>query len=726
MTLTALLLAALLQSDSVYVTPALRDFLGRAALANRAPPSQLLGYTARLESELAFVLRDSLGREMVGQVEQLAARAEWGRDGRYDVHVVGYRAQTMGNPYSALTFTRMYSVPTLFGDRVALGMNDGVPLSKSDSVARQKRAARDSAAERPRFRAVHPLATDRARYYRFTGGDTVAIIRTASGREIRIVRVYTHPISDPGANFTGFRGELDFDADRHQLVRMRGRFESHTARRDPLVARATGAVAVAYVEFVNVEVGNQWLPSVQRSEFQSAMGLLGDTRPVYRLVTRFRDHSLRIGDAPRSDDTVALPPTRARLTFARGDTTSRFGDWSQGLGILSASVNANDFDDLAPDAWRPSGRPHLGLWPRRLEDVARFNRVEGLFTGMSATLRFRDAMPGLSARASAGWAWSERTPRGSASVSLTRGPWTNTLQAERALTPTNDFLASLESGLSIGPILGGDDYDYVDRYRGSWSGTRLLTHIDRGFIATELSYVRDRHAPATVVRPPVGGEPFRENRLVAEGDYARSVLQLELNPRVTGESLSPGFGARARYEAAVGDLDWHRLDLRLAARQLWRGLAFSARVDGGLVTTGDAVMAPQALYEIGGGLDLPGYEYKEFGGDRAAVGRALAAYYLPVLRSPRRIARLVLPGLSPGIGVGVQGGWAEVTSVAARAGLIAMGRDGITPASVPTGRVRSTLDVRFTVLSGAVGVGYARPLEQGGGWRPFFMWGAAY
>lgn len=724
----ALLLQIAAAADSVYATPALRDFVARAAVANRAPPPQLTGYTAALDSELAFILRDTLGRELTGQVEQLAATATWDRDGRYDVHVRGYRAQTLGSPYSALTFTRMYSVPTLYGNRLAIGMNDGLARSRSDSLARRARMARDSIEGRPAFRAVHPLATDRDDYYRFTGGDTVAVIHTGR-RAIRLVRVYSNPIADPGANFTGFRGELDFDAERHHLVRMRGRFEFISSRREPLFARATGATGAVFVEFENAEVeGRYWLPNVQRSEFQVQMGLMGDTRPIYRVITRFRDHRLREDSTlAAGGDSVAQPlqPTRSTLTFAGGDSVSRYGGWTTRLGTLSGAVHADDFADLAPDEWRPTGPPRATLWPRRLEDVVRYNRVEGMFTGVSGSIAFRDMAPGLAARGSVGWAWSEGAARGGAAVSLSRGRWSSALRAERVLATTNDYLLTLETGLSLGPLFSGtDDHDYVDRSLVAWSATRVLKHIDRGLLTTELALVRDRHPAASVAKPVFGGAAFRANRNSLEGEYARATAILEWHPRVTGESLSPGLGARVKYELAQGELEWQRLDVRLAARQRWRGLALSARVDGGAVT--GRVIPPQALYEMGGAADLPSYDYKEFGGDRAVLGRALAAWYAPVLRTPVRIGGLVLPGLSPGLGVGAQAGWAEASSAAARAALFTLGGDGVTPLSRPTGRVRSTVDLRVTVLSGAIGFGVARPVDQAGEWRPFFLWGAAF
>ena len=92
----------------------------------------------------------------------------------------------------------------------------------------------------------------------------------------------------------------------------------------------------------------------------------------------------------------------------------------------------------------------MDYWPRRLEDVARYNRVEGLFTGVATSVRFRDRAPGLSARASVGWAWEAQTVRGAASTTLARGHWIQSARAERLLATTNDFPLTLETGLSIG------------------------------------------------------------------------------------------------------------------------------------------------------------------------------------------------------------------------------------------------------------------------------------
>ena len=717
----ALALALQIQvADSVYSTPALREFIGRAAVQNRAPPRTLTGYDATVESELALIIRDSLGREIVGQIEQLAARAEWARDGRYDLHVVGFRSQSLGAPYSALTFTRMYTVPTLYGSRLSIGMNDGLPRTRADSAAARRRAIRSVASGREAFRSIHPLAPDRDRYYRFEGGDTVATLYS-HGRAIRVVRVEVQPVKRAISNFGAFVGELDFDADRHQLVRMRGRFENVTNAKDPLLVRSTGAIAIAYIEFENAEInGKYWLPNFQRSEFQAQLGLLGDVRPIYRIVSRFHGYQLH-----ESGDTVVtlaemdtLPRTRATLTFASRDSVSRYGGWRENLGSLSGQVASDDFSDLAPDIWRETGKPRVDYWPRRLEDVLRYNRVEGMFTGVAGNVRFRDKVPGLSARAHLGVAWEEQTLRGAAATTLTRGNWSQTARVERTLATTSDFLTALDGGLSIGPLFTGvDDNDYVDRWIGAYTLTRILGHIDRAVWMNEIGYVRDAAERARLANSIFGTRSFRPNRVAMTGNYAHALSTLEWHPKVSGENLAPGVGARLIYELGRGDLNWQRVEARLAMRTYWRGLVLASRIDGGAVI--GSVLPPQVMYEMGGVRDLPSYAYKEFGGDHVAIGRALVAYHFPTLRSPIRLGPIVLPGISPGMGAGVQGGWTEASTPAARTALQQLG-------SVPTERIRATADLRFTILSGAIGAGFARTLDQPGRWKPFFVWGAAF
>src|SRR5438046_2726887 len=101
--LWAQLAAAKPVADSTYATPALRLFVADAAVANYRAPDSLKSYTSRIETEASLLIRDTLGREHSAEIEQMATAARWERGGRYDLHIIGYRSQSVGVPYSTLS-----------------------------------------------------------------------------------------------------------------------------------------------------------------------------------------------------------------------------------------------------------------------------------------------------------------------------------------------------------------------------------------------------------------------------------------------------------------------------------------------------------------------------------------------------------------------------------------------------------------------------------------------
>jgi len=757
---TGQIAAALPAPESTYASPALAELVAKAAASNRNPPAVLRHYRARIESELALILRDTLGRERVAQVEQIAMSAEWERPRRYDLRVVGYRSQSVGVPYSALSFARSWTIPYLYGDRLTLG----VEMGSMNDQSRPRAGGGRARSSREPIRAVHPLAADRDLFYRFTGGDTVARLRTHD-RVIPIVRVHVTPHFDSTARASrlgAFEGEIDLDATRHQIVRMRGQFVTSrgSARGGgSALARMPGLVAVAYVELVNAEVdGEFWLPVTQRTEFQAGFAPLGPVRSVFRLMSRFADVRVERSEGPEAalassadttpnvkaeGDTIATVDGalyRRRLSYAPADSVSRFGDWLQPIGTATGSVSAGDFDDLAPDAWRPNGRPRVDLLPSKFDDVFRFNRVEGVYTGTAITVRFRDAAPGLTARVQGGWAWHEQTARGGAVLSLQRGMWNTTLRAERQLATTNDFVSPLEgSGVGLAALFGGvDDKDYVDRRVLSVGLTRAVGSLETAILVADVGIGDDRAEIARLRHGFIAaGTPFRFNRGVAEGRYARGAVSMELHPDVTGVFLEPGIGAVASYEIARGDLAWERAELALAARRTWRSITLASRVQGGVLV--GRAPPPQTIFELGGEGALPGYGYKEFAGDRAAAGGVLASYAFPVFRRPIRLVRsLMIPGLAPGIATGVQSGWAELSSSGARRAVAELDATadvscGTTmfvscaePIARPTDGLRATVDARLTFFGGLVGVGVARPVDRAAPWRLVFRFGQEY
>ena len=178
--LLALQLAA---TDTVYATPALRDLIASAATRNRRVPAGLSSYRARLESEISLVGGRPDGLEGAVSLEQVENELRWRRTGEAEQRVVGYRAQTLGPQLSVLGFFRQsWVVPVLYGNRI--GLFFGRDTSRRASrPPRSRRAAR-----RATTFAVHPLADDRERVYRYAGGDTITTLRV-EGRDIPIVRV---------------------------------------------------------------------------------------------------------------------------------------------------------------------------------------------------------------------------------------------------------------------------------------------------------------------------------------------------------------------------------------------------------------------------------------------------------------------------------------------------------------------------------------------------------
>jgi len=733
----------------VYSSPALREFVDAAAASNHEPPAALAGYRARVESELSLIVRDTLGRERSAQIEQVALSASWEREREYDLRVVGYRSQSVGVPYSALSFARGWTIPYLYGDRLTLGVDFGDLGGASRRGSRGDSTARDSASARKAadtVHAVHPLAADREQFYRFRGGDTIAILRSGQ-REIPIVRVHVVPILDSSrlTRLAAFEGEIDFDAIRHQIVRMRGRFfATPLPRRRFSLSRLPGIVAVAYVELVNAEVdGRYWLPAFQRSEFQATFAPLGTERSVFRLVSRFYD--LDVKQRADSGGTIlAGAPAGTRgssdllphLSYAPEDSISGYHDWTQALGTSTSGVKGSDFDDLAPDAWRASGPPRFDVTPTRIGQAFRYNRVEGAYTGFAARERFRDALPGVTAHGYGGWAWTERTFRGGASASYEHGTTTIAARAERVLATTNDFTPPLEDGAEgFGGLIGGyDAQDYVDRRVAALSLTSYIGRSQSVLMVVEAGPGSDRPEIARLNRSPIGGGQFRLNRWSTSGGYLRGAATVELHPDVTGLYLEPGVGAAASYEGAAGRLTWQRVEITLAARGDISNLVISSRAQGGIVW--GAHLPPQQLFELGGENALPGYDYKQFAGDHAAIMGALASYTFPVLRRPWRLVRaLMLPGLSPGIAAGIQSGWAEQSTAAARLATVQLDPAATTcpslaacpsPLSTATDGIRATVDARLTLFGGLIGVGVARPIDRAAPWRLAFRFGQEY
>lgn len=702
---------------------ALRDLLAEASQRNVLPPS-LISFTAHVETEISVLLRREEGNEAVAAVEQVASTLKWNRTGFYDQHIVGYRAQQTGANVSMLSvFQTGWLNPVLYGNRLRVRATS--PAGGQPGRARP--STRASAADT--MPAIHPLALDRDRYYRFSGGDTIVTMR-AGDRVIPIVQVRVQPRTDLTAAAVLFDGTMDLDASRGTLVRLRGYFVRLNTRRRGVMASISDAVA--FVEYENGERnGAYWLPAKQRIELQATSPAFGDGRVVVRIVSRFSQ--MQVNDTVLDARTLAVADSlralsRRRLSFAGTDSLGRYGAWRTDVGALSLGMHADDFNDIGPDRWRPTGAPRLDVTVPRASDVFHFNRVEGVFTGTGLKWSLRDRAPGVVVRANAGWAWNEGTARGRVSVERTRGTTVLEVRSGRSLDNTNDFRVPLDSGNTMAALFGSQDpYDYVDRRSATvaavrtFGARRLLTRV-------EFGVADDRYRGATYARSPFGGNAYRDNRRVDAGRYRRSAALVEWHPDVSAEFTRPGLGARFSYERGDGTLAWQRAEARATARQPFGPFLALARGDVGAVF--GSRIPPQQLFELGKFQNLPGYDDKEFAGSRAAVLRASLQYTSPFFRQPVRVGRFFLPALAPGLSVGVQSGWTDAPTDAARTSIERLGApiDSTrlalwAPVSRPTDGVRASLTAGLRLFSGGVFVGATRKVDQPAPWTALVTFG---
>lgn len=723
---------------------ALSQLLADASVRNRLPDS-LMSYRANVETEFTTLLRREDGNEIVAAIEQVASTVRWNRVNGYHQRVSGYRTQQLSLTVSMLTIMRSgWVAPTLYGNRLQLmGLaSDSVRSTGAQAANKSRVQQRSRSGSRTdSILAVHPLAADRDRYYQFSGGDTVVTMH-ALNRVIPIVHVRAQPRADLNNSqltVVLFDGELDLDASSGSLVRMRGHFVQRGGKRS--AGGGGGASlwgdAVAYIEYENAErMGTYWLPAKQRIELQAMLPIIGDNKAVIRIVSRFSDMVV-------NDTVVAIPVAsgdslrrRARntLSYAPGDSMSRYNNWMTSIGLLSEGMHADDFEDIAPDRWRSTGPPRVDMMASHASDVLHFNRVEGFYTGAGIRIALRDAAPGTIVRANAGYAWAEQTLRGRLEVSHKRGAWGVEARGGRWIDNTNDFRVPMDSGNTIGALLGSiDPYDYVSR---SGAGVSLIGQPEsrRARVRFDIGVGDDRYVASQYTRSPLGGKAFRANRGVDAGGYLRSAVVAEWHPGAAAEFVAPGVGFRLSYERGDGTLSWQRMEARVTGRKNFGPFTLALRSDIGQVL-GKRIPSQQ-LFELGKYQNLPGYEDKEFAGSRAAVLRAGLLYKSPFLNVPIRLGNSFwLPAISPGLSAGIQSGWTDAPTLAASESIARLGyTDGLDQSGMPvrlpvsrvTDGVRASVTAGVRLFGGGVFIGSTRPIDHTEPWKLLIAFGQAW
>lgn len=700
-----------------YRTNLLRLLVTRAA-ARAATPARSRAWLE--QDAAAFSVRDD-GRAIPMALYQRQGRLDWDADAGSAEHPAATRGETYDfDPLVTEALRPGWFVPSAAGDRFRLRQPIRRPPTLGDRLVR---ATLGRFATQPETLAVvHPLARDRERAYRFDGGDTVSL--ALDGEAITAVRLRVRPRLRPLVGGAVFTGDVWLDARTLLLRRMRGRVDQR--RTDVERARATilgDAEPIAYVDLRTEVRAGAAVPAELRIEIVQPFGL-ENTIGILRLTARLSYDSVaapRPAPSAATTPSAVAPPEYRLIEDDGGDPRP----WSLALGDAMRAAEAADdrFAPWRPPRARPDGPPITRFEVRRESELYRFNRVEGLFTGLGVATRLRDAMPGTVLRASGGVAWRERTWRARASLNRTVGGTTGYLGVGRLLDITNDFGAPTDSGSIWLPLLVSlDNFDYVERRYARVGAVMDLPGV-AGRAILEGALVRDVPVTQHQGRGLFGG-PFLPNRGADPVSYGRAIAQVEVE---RGAELDPSgrrLGGALRAELAEGGANYQRLEAKVVARARgWRGLALGAVLHGGVLL---GTPIPQQLFELGAQQHLPGYAYKEFAGDRAASLDMLAIVPLGLLREPLgEVAGFVIPAIHPELQLGATAGWTDLTTPAAEAAARRLGfvydpvagtplRDAVTRALRSPGAtrtVRATISIGVRLFGGAVFAGAGRAVD---------------
>lgn len=719
--LATLLLLQLAQGPCA--TPALCELVARAGRVNRtAGPVQAWSANARTEIAVLGV-RDQLV-EGTTAIEQVVSTVRWERDGPFRQHIVAFRSATTTIPGRLDLVVVPTLVPSLAGDRlVTVGRHVGlqpfdVPSQDSATVG-----------------APHPLHPDHARHYRFVAADSTTWVDPA-GQGHEVVRLSVEPVLADTLQAILFEGELWLERASLRLVRVRGRVRIPPREPTGLLDRLLTTPLPIFVDLQQVRVGDAWLPARQRFEWVAAAR--PDARPSggLRVLSVFTQP--RVEPLDPAADTVTAQHLGYALTVAPPDSLEAFRDWAAPIGRRDTTRALRDWDDVRLG---PPGTPRgsrVAFAPRAMTEVLRYNRVEGVYLGAAVSFRPLRAPTGTELHAVAGYGFLDRQLRGDVAADLRLGPVVTGLFGGRYLAHANEFMTPFQIPV-LAAVLARDNWDYVDRREvGAHLTWRPLTANGNG-ARLDVAWVRDDSVVQNMRTTPYVGF-LRNVRGIDEGEYLRVRAKFDLNPGVAAVYVRNGVGARLELEVGEGDaISYQRAVGRVVAQRHLGNVTVNLQGHAGAVF--GSGLPPQQLMEFGGAVALPGYQYKEFGGNVAALARVRTAVGLPFLQRPIPVGSVAIPSPLPAVAVGVQAGWSDVTTDAARRAMAGLGpafdtgtgqfkvdpeTGTLVPASVPTRGVRSSVDLRVTLFNDALGIGIAQPIQANRGPAIFIVWGQGF
>ena len=686
-------------------SPALRALVAAPPRANRASAGGAARRTpaaSRPSCRCSFATRSAANTRR--EVEQIATARAWTRGGRYDLHIVGYRSQSVGVPYSTLTH------------RARLDRSVAVrrPAVARRVLQRRSRNGDDTLV------AVHPFAADRDQY--------LSILRRRHGRDASRRRrerfrscAFTCTRASRRRRVSARSTARSISTrERAQIVRMRGQFvvdRRTSRRRDARSTQATRRHRRGVRRIRECRSRRQVLAAGISAH--GVPGELSALRPdASGLSSRLDDRRHRRRRHRRRRRRRDSSTPRVVVSGRRPTASNAFRDWQREHRSAERSVHADDFDDIAPDAWRTDWSAAIrSLSERRRVESLRFNRVEGLFTGVAPSIDFRSRRSGAERGRVRRLGVVANKRRAAARSSSYRRGEHDLRRCEPSARSRRRTTSCLPFGddPGIGALLGSvDNYDYVDRRSAMLSVTRMLGSVDVGLATLQVGVGDDRAEHARLCARAVrrGGT---SDRIAASttGDYALGMRR----PRAASERdrrlrRSRASGCALHYEVGRGDLDWQRAELRLSARKYFGPFSLAAHADGGVVfgdrrrrnscsSSAETRRCPATSTRSSPAIAPRCFECSRATGSISG-------------KRPIRVWRnLLLPGVSPGIGVERRRAAGPSCRRRARCAARSFGStpDG-SPLSAPTDGVRATVGGGLTLFSDLLHVGVARPIDH--------------
>ena len=570
--------------DDGWDAPRALEIVERAIAARQHAwaDTTLRRFEARAQGHVYF-LGDMRGEREVVRADQVALQVRWQAPDNAIQTIVGRRHEVRLPTRIQYHIDHLSLVLHNFGDRIALGDGDEV------------------------WDVRHPASEAARGFYEYRLSDSLEIrIRD------RAARVYRLDVRPRDPERPAVVGSMFVDRESGALARLQITFTA-AAYRDPEVERITLDLRSGLWE------GRYWLPAEQDLEITRSLTWLDfPLASVIRTRLVVLDYDLdpsRSWVAGPGHRVVTLPESRLQA----------FDGWDAEL--YAGPLRPGDRSDADLDAAMRNARSLVRPWSlerdQRLQfsipnasSAARLRRAEGAFVGGGGSFRIDEAST-LTARG--GIATGRRSVEVAGGIDRDFDGWTAELEAFGSTARDVGPIAAA-SGVGSSFALALDGEDYLDPYFEDGARAGVTLHLGAADLGIGASYRRQRSAELVVEAVFVSKGPLRPVRPIDDGSAA--VLDASVDLRL-GEALGARWTLGAEGEAAtrtIGDFGYSRAMLRLAARRDGFGDAWAWWSEVTAGTLSGAVPA-QRLFLLGGRGTVPGFAFRQWGGDRLALWR---------------------------------------------------------------------------------------------------------